>query len=477
MTQMHRRGSTALSALLAAVLLWLPLPAGATAARAPEPPPSLTLPTQVLVVGGTPAAIAAAIAAARHGLRVQLVCDKPYLGGLLTGAMMDQWDLNKAPDGAPIEGGIFREIYNRLGEAFEPQTAEAVFLDMVQAYPAITLHMMTAPVAVKVTGMALDRRVRQVTFVDERYDERFAIDAGTVIDATDDADLAAMSGARYDVGRQDTGLDTKMQAATLMFAVVGVDWHEAARSYDEGRYGFGGVTEKKIWGYTKLMRAYQPLSAQVAVRDLNLGREPDGRVTINAVDITGIDGRKPSSLEEGMEIGRAEAHHLTHFLRRRVPGFQHARVAAFADELYIRETRHVLGLTTLTANDIWHGSVPYDTIGLASYPLDLHPSYVGEQPAYAPVRHIYGVPFRAMVPYGFDNLLVAGPAISATHVAAGSARIIPTTIEEGEAAGAAAAVSLRHGVDFARMAYEEEWMRRLRSSLARAGAVVDIARR
>lgn len=477
MIPMRRRYVLALTALVALCSLLAGAPARATAPAHPRPVPERVLPAQVLVIGGTPAGIAAAVTAARHGLRVRLVCARPYLGGLLTGAMMDQWDFNNGPDGAPIERGFFREVYDRLGESFDPQTAERLFLHMVQAYPEITLHLSATPISAHVVGSPLDRRIRAVRFVDQRSGARFTIGAPIVIDATDDGDVAAMARARYDVGRQDTGLDTKMQAVTLMFAVDGVDWRLASQTYDADRYGTGGVTDKKIWGYSRVMRAYAPLSPQVTVRDLNLGREPSARVTVNAVDIMGIDGRIPASLDEGMEIGRAEVPHLVGFLRERIPGFAHAHLVALADELYVRETRHILGLTTLSANDIWHGSIPYDSIGLASYPLDVHPSYAGEEPAYAPIRHVYGVPFRAMVPYGFDNLLVAGPAISATHQAEGSVRIIPTTMEEGQAAGVAAAISLEHRVDFTRMAYDERWTQRLRTALTLTGAVVDLAGR
>ncbi|TAM61451.1 FAD-dependent oxidoreductase [bacterium] len=471
---MTRLAVAALAALL--TLSALALPALATPQHALQLEEPARGP-QVLVAGGTPAGIAAAVAAARKGLSVELICDRPYLGGLLTGAMMDQWDLNKAPDGGRIEGGLFRDIYDQLGESFDPQSAEAVFQRLVASYPEITLHLDTQLLAVTLAGPELDRRVESVTFQDRETRARLEIRAPVVIDATDGGDLAALAGARYDVGRQDTGLDTKMQAATLMFSVDGVDWHTAVRSYDDTRYGEGGATEKKLWGYTRLLRTYEPLSPRVIVRDLNLGREPGGRVTVNAVDVVGVDGRDPKSVAEGAAIARVEIFRLLAFLRARVPGFAHARLAAFADELYIRETRHILGLTLLTAADIWHGRIPYDTIGLASYPLDIHPTYVGEPPAYAPVRHVYGVPFRAMVPHGFDNLLVAGPAISATHVAAGSVRTIPTTIEEGEAAGIAASFSLRRGVDFASLALQRNLMHQLRTALVQAGAVIDVARR
>src|SRR5580700_5223267 len=81
----------------------------------------------VLVVGGTPAGVAAALAAARLGDNVTLVAQRPEFGGVLTDATMDQWDLNLAPDGTPIEGGIFSEIHAALGDAFTPADAARVF--------------------------------------------------------------------------------------------------------------------------------------------------------------------------------------------------------------------------------------------------------------------------------------------------------------------------------------------------------------
>src|ERR1700722_10207697 len=85
----------------------------------------------VLVVGGTPAGVAGAITAARAGDSVELVSEKDDLGGVLTGAMMDQWDLNLAPDGAELEGGIFGEMYARLGDVFTPRKAARTLAEMV----------------------------------------------------------------------------------------------------------------------------------------------------------------------------------------------------------------------------------------------------------------------------------------------------------------------------------------------------------
>ena len=114
-------------------------------------------------------------------------------------------------------------------------------------------------------------------------------------------------------------------------------------------------------------------------------------------------------------------------------GLEHARIGLFARDVYVRETRHIAGVERLTTQDVWDGRIPTDSIGLASYPIDLHPVDATDEDAFAPERHVYGIPFGALIPRGFANVLLASPAISASHEASGSARTIPTTIEEGEA--------------------------------------------
>ena len=149
-------------------------------------------------------------------------------------------------------------------------------------------------------------------------------------------------------------------------------------------------------------------------------------------DVLGIDGRFPSELERARALTEAEAPRLIAFLRAHLAGFANARIDRYADAVYVRETRHVLGLEWLTATDVWNGTLPADRIALGSYPLDLHPVTAGDHLAYAPLRHVYGISFGMLVPRGLANLLVASPAISAPHIAAGSARVVPTTIEEGK---------------------------------------------
>jgi len=451
------------AALVAALLATTALPAAAVT-QAPG----------VLVVGGTPAGVAAAVTAARHGESVVLVAQGDDLGGVLSDAGMDQWDLNLAPDGKPVEAGIFATIYAALGDAFTPHGAACVFAALVAQQPRIHAIFDARPIGVRGETYGAETQIQAVTFA-RSGGAPFTVDADAVIDATDDADLAALAGARYDLGRQDEGTDDLMQPVTLMFAVSGVDWHALARAYDPAADGAGGALERRAWGYAKLLTAYRPASPDVLVRDLNLAREDDGDVSVNAIDVLGIDGLDPAALARARALAEGEAPRLVDYLRARIPGFAAARVRGYADAVYVRETRHVLGLDVLTAADVWDGVLPADRIGLSSYPLDLHPVTATDRLAYAPVRHVYGVPFGALVPRGLTNLLIASPAISASHEAAGSARVIPTTIEEGEAAGLAAAQADREHVTFPALARTPALVADLQTALRRDGAILEAA--
>jgi len=196
---------------------------------------------------------------------------------------------------------------------------------------------------------------------------------------------------------------------------------------------------------------------------------------VNAIDVLGIDGLDSSALARARALTEREAPHLITYLRSHVPGFADATVGRYAQAIYVRETRHIAGLERLDADEVWLGDVPADSIGLSSYPLDLHPLTADEKPAYAPVRHVYGIPFGTMVPRDLANLVLASPAISASHLASGSARVIPTTIEEGEAAGDAAALASERHLTFAQIDRSATALALLRDDLHREGAILALA--
>lgn len=396
----------------------------------------------VLVIGGSPAGVAAAIAAARQGRAVVLVEPRPFLGTVMTGAMLNTFDLDRGRHGESTVQGLFAELYRTLGLTFDPRAARVLFLNKVRAEPRIALHLNTAILRPLLDGTALTGAVVRGP------DGPRVIRAVVTIDATDDGDVAAAAGVAYTVGRQTSGIDRVMQPATLLFRVSGINWGELVgyiRLHDKPLKR-GGVYLGYAWGYSRIVRHYPADDPTIRAYDLNVGRQPDGTAWINALQIFGVDGTSRSSRREAyLRAKRAVPLFITS-LRSRAPGFERAALVEVAPELYIRETRHLRGLYVLTAKDILGGRRFWDRIAAASYPIDLHPYRPGDENPYRPVRHLYTIPLRSLLPQKIDRLFVASRAFSATYQAAASARIVPTTMALGEAAGVAAAVSVERQV-------------------------------
>lgn len=430
----------------------------------------------VVVVGGTPAGIAAALAAAQRGLSVAFVTREDVLGGVLTRGMLTQWDLEYDAGGRQLHGGLFRQFYAALPDGFEPAAAARYFARRIRRERRITWFAGVRDLKTIVSSDGESSTVGAVRF---RSDAATAVlRAPNFIDATENGEIAAAAGARYDVGRQDTGIDMRMQPVTLMFALGGVDWKRVVHGYDADRFGTGRAHDTQASGFGRLLRRhYRALSAQSVVPDANFQLERDGTVMVNAVDVLDVDARNAAALRRARRIAETESLHLVAFLRREVPGMEGARIVQFAPELYVRETRHVRGLFWIDAQYIWNGSRPYDTVVLGSYPLDVHPvtKDASGGDGWAPEPHVYGIPLRALIVKGFSNLAIVGPAISATHDAAGSLRVLPTTIEEGEAVAGACALSSETGEDLRGIALDASLMRLLQQDLAERRLLPDFS--
>lgn len=134
---------------------------------------------------------------------------------------------------------------------------------------------------------------------------------------------------------------------------------------------------------------------------------------------------------------------------------------------------HIFGLYRLTADDILREKLFRDRIAVASYPIDLHPYHRGEINPFRAARHIYTIPLRALIPVKIDNLFVASRSLSATYEAAGSARIVPTTVALGEAAAVASHLCLLHHVSCRHLASDRSLVKNVQDLLRREGAQLD----
>lgn len=431
-----------------------------------------SLPADVLVAGGSAAGVASALAAARQGMVVVLVEPRPYLGTVMTGAMLNMVDLSRGQDGQHLIKGIFLEIYTQIGGiTFDPLRVRGLLRAKVEAEPGITL-LLGADIVRPIVedGRLLGAIVRT------QEGNIITVRAAVAVDATDDGDLAAAAGVPFNYGRETSGIDNRTMAATLMFRAADLDWRQITQYAWAGRLRGpqpSGAFMGYAWGFTEALRGYKPQDPRLSAHDLNIGRLPDGTVWINSLQIHDVDGTSRVSRLDGYDRAAREIPRLVAHLRERAVGFANARLVELAPELYIRETRHLRGLYTLTANDIQTRTRFWDRIGAASYPVDLHQYKQGERYPFRPLRREYTIPLRTLITANIDGLFIASRAFSATYQAAGSARVIPTTMAMGEGVGIAAAVVVHRGVSPHRLVERPDLVTEVQERLLRAGALID----
>jgi hypothetical protein len=170
-----------------------------------------------------------------------------------------------------------------------------------------------------------------------------------------------------------------------------------------------------------------------------------GEVWVNMTRVNGVNGTDPGSLTYGEIEGRRQIHDIQQYLIEYVPGFENAYFLKTAPFLGIRETRRIQGLYTMTREDIMSCRHFEDSIAVASYPLDIHhPQGGGCTLEWC--GDCYDIPYRALIPQKIRNLIVAGRCISTTHEAMSAIRVMAPCMAMGEAAGRAAKLAIRQGV-------------------------------
>lgn len=207
----------------------------------------------------------------------------------------------------------------------------------------------------------------------------------------------------------------------------------------------GGGMGNYAWERGDIVRGYKPVGRDIMALSINFGRQSDGSVILNTINILNVDGLDAASRKRGRDEAIRELPHFLKYLRGRMPGFEKATLGRIAPDLYIRETRHIHGHYTLKVADIRRREKFFDRIAHAAYPLDLHPYSRTDINPFGPRRYFYTLPLRSLIPRGVDNVFVASRSLSATYSAAGSARVIPVTMAAGEAAGVAAWQCARTG--------------------------------
>ena len=460
------------TALILAATLAVITGAGAFAVRLPESKTPVAGPViggkeawHVIVAGGEPEGVAAALAAARNGVKTLLIEQGDALGGLMTLGMLNVLDMNFSGS-VLLTRGIFKEFYDALGDAFDIEEAKAWFLKKCADEPNLTVMLnteITGPVmdGNKITGLEVKRPEQSDTEV---------IRSLAVIDATVDGDVAAAAGAPYTWGGEDYGADWKTQGVTLVFEVSGVHWDAVAEYLKNDGVAESGSDDLKAWGYSSEAQKYKSVDGNMRFRGPNIARQRNGNVLLNALIIFGVDALDPVSYAEGIERGEREIPFIIEFMRGNFAGFEDAAFAGRASRLYVRETRHFIGEYRLTITDVLENRDHWDRVGHGKYPVDIQPTGPNNLGSIVGFPDIYSIPFRCLVPLRIDQLLIAGRSASYDSLPHGSARVIPIGMVAGEACGTAAAYSVLNDVTFREMTQNPVAIRWLQNQLKRRGA-------
>lgn len=422
----------------------------------------------VIVVGGDPEGVCAAVSAARNGLKTLLIEDDDALGGLMTLGKLNFIDICESRDGSILTQGLFMEFYDAVGgTAFDVETAKQFFYDWVNKEPNATLKLNTnfvEPVmdGSTITGVVVEEDEKQVTYT-----------ASRIIDATVDADVAAAAGAPYTIAGEDIGEKDRHMGVTLVFELSGVNWEQVVNHLENDDNEGTGATDKTAWGYTREGYAYEPKDDMMRLRGFNVARQDNGNVLVNALIIFGVDAMSEESKAEGIARAQKELEYIVPYVQQNFVGFENAQLVGTASQLYVRESRHIIGEYQLTIDDVLENRDQWDKVAIVAYPADIQPTAGQTYGTVIGSPDRYAIPFRSLVPLKVENMLVIGRSASYTSLAAGSARVIPVGMAEGEAAGVASAYSLNKQIAFRDMTNDKAAIANVQKQLKKQGAYLD----
>lgn len=462
----------------------------------PDRPTTITEPAReipvlatpdVLVVGGGPAGIAAALAAARTGADVMLAERYGFLGGAATNALVPHFDPVQLLD----VSGIPREVYENLKEAgylverpvtayqmpytfwesgsvFDPEELKFMAIEMLET-AGVKLLLHTMAVSAIVRGSAVK------AVVVEGKSGRQAIQAQVTVDATGDGDVAAAAGAPFETGSMALTLCFRMGNVMLRETLDYFERHpdEFGTHPTLGRYIRDPATSCILAGFhglvTKAVRngdLPQDLLRETGI-SMHLMPRTD-EVVWNAMAITKVDALDARDLTSAEVQSRKMVRSLVSFARKYLPGFASSHLIDTAVQIGVRETRRIRGDHVLTLDDIESGRRFDDAVVRAKWGhTDVHDPDTGKW-TYSLIEGPYEIPYRSLLPKGIDNLLVSGRCISVSHEALATVRIIPLCMATGQAAGVAAGIVVRNGLSPRRIDIAE-----LREILSAQGVRLD----
>lgn len=394
--------------------------------------------TEVLIIGGGSAGANAAIAAARTGAKTLLVERYGFIGGTST-TILDTFYGFYIPGGEArkVVGGTADLVVEKLrqrdamllrpntygagtGITYDPEILKVVWEELLTE-AGVTLLLHSFAVDVIQSG----NRITSVIIVNKSGFTQ--ISASIIIDASGDADIAALAGIPFD----GIGGHEPVQSLTTTFRIGNVD-AEAAKTF----------TKNQLWAWMKEANQsgeYQLPREEGSVHITTL----PGVMATNMVRLTLPDPTDIQALSKAEVLGRRQALEYFRFMKNKLPGYRNSIFLNFSTQIGVRETRRILGEYTLTRDDVLNARKFEDAVVECGAPIEDHKAGATTAWNYLPEGSTYQVPYRCLLPIKSENLLVAGRCLSATHDAHASVRSMGQCMAMGQAAGTAAALCVQ----------------------------------
>lgn len=391
----------------------------------------------VVVCGGGPAGIAAAIAAGRAGARVRLIEVHGFLGGVWTAGMV-----NNLID-YENKTGIIKDILVEL-EALAAQTQVKVFdveaMKLVLEQRCLQANVMPLYHS-RVVAAAKNTDNRVTYAIVENKSGRQAFGAKVFVDATGDGDFAARAGCRFSWGHPVSG---KTQPMSMIALLGGIEYEGLNNLKFVRGDGITGGTAKKVF-LKELERAgIAPSYKQPTL--FSIRHDHFAMMANHEYGVSGIDAQQ---VTDASIHARQEIHDIVVALRQLGGVWKDLQLLSTGSQIGVREARRIHGRYMLTKKDLLEGSRFDDAVCRSTFCVDIHaldPDHAGGGYTNEGTKVIpYDIPLRALIAKDVDGLLMAGRCISGDFYAHASYRVTGNAVPLGEAAGKTAALAARSG--------------------------------